>query len=155
MKKLIVVLRGIKMAGEKRFRTSLFGFKKSDTNSYFEKILKEFDDKLKGKDDEINDLKNQSKEYKSKYEDLAKKAEQINEDRAKIADVLIKAQEKAELMLEEARAEAIEEKKNLELVIEQEKEKLVDIKGEIKVLKSEVVNILKKYEVQLNEIVEK
>ena len=35
------------MPGEKRFGTSLFGFKKSDVNSYIEKILKEFDDKLK------------------------------------------------------------------------------------------------------------
>jgi predicted ribosome quality control (RQC) complex YloA/Tae2 family protein len=142
------------MAGEKRFRTSLFGFKKSDINSYFEKILKEFDDKLKQKDDEISDLKNQSREYKNKYEELLKKADQINEDRAKIADVLIKAQEKAEIMLDEAKTEATEEKRKIEIAIEQEKEKLVDIKEEIKVLKAEVVNTLKKYEGQLNEIID-
>ena len=37
---------------------------------------------------------------------------------------------------------------------EQEKEKLVDIKEEIKTLKAEVVNTLKKYEIQLNSIIE-
>ena len=42
------------MPGEKRFGTSLFGFSKSDVNLYIEKILKEFDDKLKSKDEEIN-----------------------------------------------------------------------------------------------------
>jgi F0F1-type ATP synthase membrane subunit b/b' len=142
------------MAGEKRFGTSLFGFKKSDVNAYIEKILKEFDEKLKEKDDEINSLKNQSRDLKSKYEDLLKKAEQINEDRAKIADVLIKAQEKAELIVEDARMQAIEEKKNLEQMVEAEKEKLVDIKQELKTLKSEVINTLKKYEGQLSDMID-
>lgn len=142
------------MAGEKRFRTSMFGFKKSDVNSYIEKMLREFDDRLKEKDDEIAVLKNQNKEIRLKYDDIAQKADQINEDRAKIADVLIKAQEKAELMLEDAKVQAIEEKKRLEQMIEEEREKLVDIKAELKTLKSEVVTTLKKYEGQLNVMID-
>lgn len=142
------------MPGEKRFGTSLFGFRKSDVNSYIEKILIEFGDKLKEKDEEIGLLKDQNKELKAKYENLAERADQINEDRAKIADVLIKAQEKAELMLEDARIQAKEEKKRLEGLIENEREKLVDIKAELKSLKSDVVNTLKKYEGQLDEFIE-
>ncbi|MCX8130391.1 MAG: DivIVA domain-containing protein [Clostridia bacterium] len=142
------------MAGEKRFRNSFFGFKKSDVNAYIEKILKEFDDKLKEKDDEITALKNQNREAKLKFEDLSKKADQINEDRAKIADVLIKAQEKAELIIEDARLQAIDEKKKLEQMVEEEKEKLVDLKQELKLLKSEVINTLKKYEGQLTEMID-
>jgi chromosome segregation ATPase len=138
------------MPGEKRFRTSFMGgFKKADVNAYIEKILGEFDDKLKEKDDEIASLKNQTKDFKSKYEELSKRADQINEDRDKIAEVLIKAQEKAETMLEDARQEALDEKKKLEDIIELEKEKLVDIRQEMKTLKSEVVTTLKKYENQL------
>lgn len=143
------------MPGEKRFRTSFMGgFKKADVNAYIEKILGEFDDKLKGKDDEIASLKNQTRDFKTKYEELCKKADQINEDRAKIADVLIKAQEKAELMLEDARQEALDEKKKLEGIIEQEKEKLVDIRQEMKSLKSEVISTLKKYENQLGDFIQ-
>jgi hypothetical protein len=141
--------RGITMPGEKRFRNSLFGFKKLDVNTYIEKILREFDDKLKEKDDEISALKNQNRELKQKYEEIYKKSDQINEDRAKIANVLIKAQEQAQAMLEDARIEALDEKKKLEEIIEQEKEKLVDVRQELKTLKSEVVSTLKKYETQL------
>jgi len=57
------------MAGEKRFGTALFGFKKTDVNSYIEKILREFDEKLKEKDNEITALKNQCRELRIKYED--------------------------------------------------------------------------------------
>jgi cell division initiation protein len=142
------------MSGEKRFRRSFMGgFKKRDVNAYIEKMLKEFDDKLKEKDDEIASIKSQNKDFKAKYEDLFKRADHINEDRAKIADVLIKAQEKAQMMLEDAKQEALDEKKELEGVIEQEKEKLVDIKKELKRIKSEVITVLKKYENQLGSII--
>ena len=142
------------MPGEKRFRTSFMGgFNKTDVNSYIEKILKEYDEKLKQKDDEIAALRNQSNIYKGKYEELSKQANQLNEDRAKIADVLITAREKAQTMLEDARIEALEEKKKLEGIIEQEKEKLIDIRREMKTLKGEVVNTLEKYATQLGSFV--
>jgi len=103
------------VAREKRFRTSFMGgFKKSDVNAYIERMLKEFDEKLKSKDDEISVLRNQNRELKSKYEELQQNADEINEARVKIGDVLIQAREKAEAMLEDARAEAAEEKRRLE-----------------------------------------
>ena len=111
------------MAREKRFRTSFMGgFKKADVNQYIEQILKEFDEKLKSKDEEIAALKNENKDLRYRYEELQRRADEINETRAKIADVLIQAQEKAEKMVEEARIEAVEEKKKLEETIESEKE---------------------------------
>ncbi len=143
------------MPGEKRFRTSFMGgFKKTDVNAYIEKILGEFDIKLKEKDDEISQLKSQNKDVRTRYEELLTKADQINEDRAKISEVLIKAQEKADMMMETARQEALEEKRLLEDAIEQDKEKLVDIRQEIKSLKGEIVSTLKKYEAQLVTIVQ-
>ncbi len=141
------------MPGEKRFGTSAFGFDKADVNSYIEKILREFDDKLKEKDDEIAILKNQAKEIRSKYEELFKNSDQVNEDREKIANVLIKAQDQADSMIEAARQEAMDEKKQLEDMIEKEKETLVDIKQEIKSLKSIIANTLRKFDTQLADVV--
>ncbi len=140
------------MAGERRFGTSFFGFTKPDVNSYIEKMLKEFDERLKQKDDEIANLKNQNRELRIKYEDLERKSNQLNEDRSKIADAIIKAQEKAETILEEARQQAMEEKKKLESSIEEEKEKLVDIKRELKGLRNEVISRLKKFDSQIGEV---
>jgi chromosome segregation ATPase len=138
------------MPGEKRFRTSFMGgFKKSDVNTYIEKILREFEVKLKEKDDEMAVLKSQFRDIKFKYEELQGRENQINEDRAKISEVLIKAQEKADLMLEDARIAALEEKRQLEETIEKDKERLIDIRREIKTLKEEIVNTLKKYDSQL------
>ena len=141
------------MPGEKRFGTSFMGgFKKADVNTYIEKILKEFDDKLKEKEDEIAQLRSQNKDIKARYDDLLKDANQVAEDRAKISEVLIKAQEQAEVIIENARNEAIDEKRQLEDTIERDREKLVDIRQDIKALRNEIVNTLRKYESQLNSI---
>jgi uncharacterized phage infection (PIP) family protein YhgE len=142
------------MPGEKRFRTSPFGFNKSDVNSYVEKILREFEERLKQKDDEIAILKNQGRDMKSKYEEIIKNADQIEIDRAKIADVLIKAQEQAETILEESRKQFMEERKKLEEINEQEKEKIVDMKEKVKYLRSEIIDVLKGFEDNLSNIVE-
>ena len=83
------------MAREKRFRTSFMGgFKKSDVNAYIERILKEFDEKLKSKDDEISVLRNQNMNLKFRYDELLKKSDEINETRAKIGDVLTQARKR-------------------------------------------------------------
>ncbi|HEY9060171.1 MAG TPA: hypothetical protein VIO64_06670 [Pseudobacteroides sp.] len=143
------------MSGEKRFGSSfLGGFAKSDVNAYIERMLKEFDDRLKQKDNEISMLKNQNRELRIKYEDLERRMGQVNEDRVKIADAIIIAKEKAETIIEEARKEALEEKKKLEQTIESEKEKLVDVRRELKSLKTEVIQRLKKFEQQITEVID-
>jgi cell division initiation protein len=138
------------MSGEKLFSTAFFGFKKKHVNSYLEKMNKEYEEKIKIKEKEIADIKAQYRDIKSKYDELNSTLERIREDREKIANTLITAQEKADLIIDEARMQAISEKKILEKQVEEEKEKLVDIKQELKVLKVEVVDKLKKYEGELS-----
>ena len=48
--------------------------------------------------------------------------------------------------------DAVEEKKQLDEMIEKEKEMLVDLKQQIKALKKDVVSTLKRYENQLGSI---
>jgi cell division septum initiation protein DivIVA len=76
------------MSGEKRFRTAFYGFNKDDVNTYIEEILQKFESNLREREEEIARLKNENRELGVKYNELAQKANQINEDRARIADVL-------------------------------------------------------------------
>ena len=142
------------MAGEKMFSTALFGFNKKHVNSYLEKMNKEYEEKIKMKEKEIVEIKAQYRDIKSKYDEINSNIGQIQDDREKIANALITAQEKAETILEEARKQAIDEKKLLEQQVEKEKERLVDIKQELKVLKVEVVGKLKKYEGELSDFIQ-
>lgn len=141
------------VAGEKKFGTSMFGFKRADVNAYIERIIREFDQRLKEKDDENSNLKTQVKDLKAKYEDAWQEADKVMKEKEKIAGVLLQAQEKAETMMVEAQEKALKEKSRLDQVLETEKEKIVDIKRELKGLKSQIADILSKYEHQIDEAV--
>lgn len=116
---------GLPMAGEKRFGTSLFGFKKKHVNSYTEKMLADFESMIRSKDEEIASLKNQMKETRAKYEEIAVTKEQISQ-------VLIEAHDRAGQILAKAGADADEERKKLEGLLEGDRERLVDSRKHIK-----------------------
>ncbi|HHY64453.1 MAG TPA: hypothetical protein GX501_05345 [Clostridiaceae bacterium] len=139
------------MSGEKKFGTSLFGFNKSDVNAYIEKILYEFDHRLKEKDDEISNLKLQIREMKARYESAAQNSEFFAKEKERIASALITAQEKADAIIEEAVRRAEEEKNRLEQALEKEREKIIDIKRDIKTMKEQVADILTRFLGELNE----
>lgn len=142
------------MPGEKRFRNSTMGFNREDVTAYIEKIMVEYDNKLKDKEVEIAALKSDLREYKQKYEVLFQKAEEVKEERDKIATVMLKAQEQACLIVEEAQIRALEEKEKYDLLIGEEKARLADIRRYLTHLKSEVIDTMKKVEGDLEEYIE-
>jgi cell division septum initiation protein DivIVA len=97
------------MAGEKHFGNSLFGFNKQNVNSYIENLIKEFENKIKGYEAEIDRLANENRELREKYEKLAAEEERIYQEKERIAEALLHAQEKAQLIIEEAMVKAKEE----------------------------------------------
>lgn len=141
------------MDSETKFRAAAMGYNKNDVNAYIEQISQEYQNKIKEKDDDIVLLRNQIKELKSKLEEGNKKTDDVAEDKTKIAEVLIKAQTTAEEIIEEAKKTALEEKKKIEEAIESDREKLVDMKGEIKKLKNIVEETLKAFQNDLGAIV--
>jgi len=141
------------MESEVKFRTSAMGFNKNDVNNHIEQITQEYQNKIKEKDDELAKLRNQNKELKSQIEDNAKKSTDNVEDKTKIAEVLIKAQTTAEDIINEAKNAALEEKRKIEEVIEQDREKLVDLKAELKKFKDTVTETLNLFQSELKAIV--
>ena len=140
------------MAGKKRFSSSLLGFKKSDVNDYLEKIIREFDSRLSEKDKEISNLKELYRDVKTRYEILSKNTEGISQDKEKIAEALLSAQDKAKMLLNVAEQKALEEKKRLESLLEQEREKIVDVKSELKLLKHQVIRVLNNFVDEINDL---
>ncbi len=141
------------MAGEKKFGTSLFGFKRANVNAYIELVIREFEKRLKNKDEENADLKRELSDLQEKYNQLFQSAEYLVKEKEKIAGVLLQAQEKAEAMMLEAQDKALKEKVRLDQTLESEKEKIVDIKRDLKSLKAHVTDILTKYEEELDDSV--
>lgn len=143
------------MAGSnpKKFSTSMFGFKKSDVNAYLERVIREFDQVIKEREEENSKLKAELNELRAKYDELSHETEFMLKEKEKIAGVLLQAQEKAETIMKEAQDNALKEKIKLDQLLESEKEKIVDIKLELKQLRSHIIDILSKYEKQIEDVI--
>ena len=139
------------MSGEKKFRTGISGYNKEDVNEYIERILSEFDSRLKEKDDEIANFKLQLRDVRGKLDQAGTDVSAATKDREKISLVLIQAQQKADSMVEEARGEAETEKTRLEKLLEVHRENLIDIKRDVRDMKAHVSDLLSKYATQLGE----
>ncbi len=140
------------MSGEKKFGSSAFGFNKSDVNAYIEKIIHEFDQRLKEKDDEISNLKLQIREMKTRYESTSQDNQNLSKEKERIASAIIQAQEKADAILEDAKARAEMEKSRLEQALESERERIIDIKHDVKSMKTQVADMLSKFQALLSDV---
>lgn len=107
--------------------------------------------RLKEKDDEISNLKLQIREMKTRYESATQNSQTLSKDKERIASALITAQEKADSIMEEAKERAAEEKNRLEAALENEREKIIDIKRDVKTMKTQVAEMLNKYQGLINE----
>lgn len=139
------------MSGEKKFRTGVSGYNKEDVNEYIERILSEFDTRLKEKDDEIANLKGQLRDLKNRLDQAGSDVTAAAKDRERISSVLIQAQQKADAMLDEARTEAEAEKARLEKLLEGHRESLIDVKRDIRDMKAHVAELLSRYATNLDE----
>ncbi|NMA67021.1 MAG: hypothetical protein GX957_12430 [Clostridiaceae bacterium] len=139
------------MSGEKKFGSSPFGFNKSDVNAYIEKILREFDQRLKEKDDEISNLKMQIREMKTRYESATLESAELVKEKELIANALIQAQDKAAAIVEEAKVRAEQEKARLDQELENEREQIIDLKRDIKSIKDHVIEMLSKFQSLLDQ----
>ena len=65
--------------------------------------------------------------------------------RANISEVRIKAEQQAKAIIEDAKNQAIEERQEIDTMIETEKEKLIDAKIELAMLKDKAKDLITKF----------
>lgn len=138
------------MAGEKRFGTRLFGYKKKDVYEYVEKLAKDLEEQLKIKDAELANLRNQNKFLLNQNDEMSNKLKLLETDRSAIANAIIKAEEQAKTIVEDAIKQAEVRKQELLVQTEMEANKLNEARNELKALKLNAINTIQKYESELS-----
>jgi len=138
---------------QKRFQNSMFGFNKTSVNTYIESLTRDYEEKLTAKDVEIEKMIAQLKSVNKKYESIRLDEERILTEKEKISLALVSANEKAQKIVDEAKSTISAEVAELEATAEKERERLVDIRTELKAMKADAKAILEKYEKAINDII--
>jgi Cu+-exporting ATPase len=103
----------------------------------------------------VIELENENRELRKKISELASHANEADQIKLKIADVLIETQKITEIMLEKAKKQAETEKSKIQPQIEQEKVRLESLKEMEVALSKEILGKIKVYEQQLDLLIGK
>ena len=148
-----------------KFKRSLFGVKKKAVVEYIDSISQNIDDKLFKKDTEIATLKKDIEILKMEKAALQKEISDFAEEKNKISDVFLRAEETARNTVETANKNAEEiiakaeqqVKESFEKMEEEQREKtaefnskIADKQAELNSYKNEITFLREKMKVTLN-----
>ena len=147
------------MSEQIKFKRSLFGISKKPVMAYINSVSKSLEDKLFKKDTEISSLKKEVENLNQIKENLEKQIADFEEEKSKISEAFMKADESAKKIVEDANVKAAEmikeaEEKSKKVLsdMEKEKERLnLEFDAQINAKKSE----LSGYKTEINYLREK
>lgn len=119
------------MKPKKLFRTALFGYKKEDVYAYLDDYAKDMTAKMEQKDEEFARFMESNRVLQDDCNALRRRIDELESERDKIASVILKAEETAQIMLERAERQALVKQAEIEVKIEMETVKLQSLRSEL------------------------
>ena len=140
--------------GEKLFRTRLFGYKKSDVSNYFQHASEKFAQKLAqvNEQNEVEErvLSQKLADANERIEELIALNEKYEKSKEIISEVIIKAQQSAIAIEDEAKAHANEITAEAAKAVAREQEVLRMYRTEATNLRREVASAIKRFSSELS-----
>ena len=123
----------------------LFGLNRKDVELYIAGIKSDYEAELKKQNTELLAMKAENAKLNERLNEMLNNKKSIEEAKANISEVLIKAEQQAKAIIEDAKNQAIEERQEIDTMIETEKEKLIDAKIELAMLKDKAKEVITKF----------
>ena len=123
----------------------LFGLNRKDVELYIAGIKSDYEAELKKQNTELLAMKAENAKLNERLNEMLNNKKSIEEAKANISEVLIKAEQQAKAIIEDAKNQAIEERQEIDTMIETEKEKLIDAKIELAMLKDKAKDLMTKF----------
>ena len=130
---------------EDNISTGLFGLNRKDVENYIADLKKDYEDELRRQNQELLAMKTENSKLNERLNQLLSNQRELDEAKRNISDVLFKAEQQAKQIVEDAKAKAIEERQEIDTLIEAEKEKLIDAKIELAMLKDKAKDLISKF----------
>ena len=130
---------------EENISKGLVGLKRADVENYIADLRKDYEAELRRQNQELLNMKTENAKLNDRLNKYLSDKKEIEEAKKNISDVLFKAEQQAKQIVEDAKNKAIEERQEIDAQIEAEKEKLIDAKIELAMLKDKAKDIMTKF----------
>lgn len=130
---------------EENFSKGIFGLNKKDVETYIASIKKDYEEELLEQTKQLQEMKAENEKLNERLNKLLNEKKEVEMAKQNISDVLVRAELQAKQIIDSAREEANKEKHELDLSIELQKEKLIDARLELAMLKDKAKELMIKF----------
>ena len=130
---------------EDNISKGFFGLNKKEVESYIEDLKKGYEEELSRQSEALQSIKAENMKLNERLNQFLNEKREMEEAKQNISDVLFKAEQQAKQIIDDAKVKADEERQELDTLLEQEKEKLIDTKLELAMLKDKAREIMMKF----------
>ncbi len=123
----------------------LFGLNRKEVENYIYGMRSNYEAELKRQNSELMAMKAENARLTESLNEMMNAKKSVDEAKFNISEVLIKAEQQAKTIVEDARNQAMEEKQQIDDLIEIEKQKLNDTRAELAMLKDRAKTLVNKF----------
>lgn len=135
------------------FKRSLFGLSGKDIYKYLDEVSRRTAQELKNKDEALEELGEMKIKLEGENRALAERVKALEEERGYISSAIVRAENEAANILDNATQEAQIRKNQLEAGVKEQVEKLEEAKAAVLALKTAARDIVREYEQKLEGLV--
>ncbi len=130
----------------------LFGFNKKEVEAYISSMKEDYEKELMEQTKQLQEMKVENAKLNDRINTLLSERKDVEATKQNISDVLVRAELQAKQIIDEAKTQAEKEKQEVDTLIEQQKEKLIDAKIELAMLKDKAKEIIVKFSDEITKL---
>lgn len=137
---------------ENNLPKGLFGFNKKEVEAYISSMKEDYEKELMEQTKQLQEMKVENAKLNDRINNLLNERKDVEATKQNISDVLLKAELQAKQIIDDARVQADKEKQEVDALIEEQKEKLIDAKIELAMLKDKAKEVMLKFSDELSKL---
>lgn len=134
----------------KQFSTSVFGYDKKQVDQYLKELVTDYENELTKKKDRLLELANENYSLKQEVEVQNQQIEKFKEQEKYISRALIKAEQRAQAIVEEGQRKSLEEIAQLKAEKEKWRDKFREVRSELLMFEQGLTEIMEKFRDEIN-----
>lgn len=137
---------------ENNLPKGLFGFNKKEVEAYISSMKDDYEKELMEQTKQLQEMKVENAKLNDRINTLLNERKDVEATKQNISDVLVKAELQAKQIIDDARVQAEKEKREVDALIEEQKEKLIDAKIELAMLKDKAKEVMAKFSDEITKL---
>jgi cell division initiation protein len=140
---------------KKRFQTAIFGYKKGQVDAFIDGLYRDYEDELSKKKDRMMELTEENRRLKLQIHDLEQRISGYMEQEAYISKAIIRAEQKAQDILDDGLKKAVEELCKLDAEKTRWKLRSSEVRRQLLEFEKEVCSVMEVFRSEINYLTSK